>query len=93
MCWSSVRSGMMGFYKDLLSSDWIMIVSVFPLRCQGICASNRGNIPPAISDTGVLSATQGMYDMMSWMILERCTDGKMAARGRCICICQSKENV
>lgn len=29
---------------------------------------NRENIPPAISDTGFLSATRGTYDMMIRMI-------------------------
>lgn len=71
----------MWFYKDRLSRDWIMMVSVFSVRCQGICTANRGNTPPAISDTGFLSATSGMYDMMIRMILARCTDGKIAAVG------------
>ncbi len=80
-----------GFYKGRLSRDWIMMVSVFSVRCQGICTANRGNIPPAISDTGFLSATSGMYGMMIRKILARCTDGKIAAVGviyfLSVCVC------
>lgn len=42
---------------------------------------NRENIPPAISDTGFLSATRGTYDMMIRMILAHRTDGNIAAVG------------
>lgn len=56
------------------------------MRCQGICAANRGNIPPAINDTGFLSATQGMYDMIIRMILARCRYGKIAAGGVSVCV-------
>lgn len=71
----------MGFYRDGLSSDWLMTVSVFSMRCQGIRITNRENIPPAISDTGFLSATRGTYDMMIRMILAHRTDGNIAAVG------------
>lgn len=47
------------------------------MRCQGICAANRGNMPLAISDTGSLSATLGMFNMMIRVILARYSDGKI----------------
>lgn len=42
---------------------------------------NRGNIPPSISDTGVLSTTRGMNDMMIRTLLAHCIDGMIAAGG------------
>lgn len=48
---------------------------MFSMRCQGIRAANRGNIPSAISDTGFWSAIEGMYDEMIGMILGHFTDG------------------
>ena len=74
---SQVRE--MGFYKDRLSRDWIKMVSVCPVCCQGIWTANRGNIPAAISDTGVLSAILGMPDMLIRMIFAHCTDGNIPA--------------
>ena len=93
---SKVRE--MGFYKDGLSRDRIKMVSVCSVCCQGIWTANRGNIPAAISDTGVLSATLGMPDMMIRMILAHCTDGNIPAgvdvifytsgKGKvCVCMC------
>lgn len=71
----------MGFYRDGLSRDWIMILSVFLDCCQGICAARGGNIPAAISDTHSLSATKGTHDMMIGVISARPTDGKIATGG------------
>ena len=58
---------------------------------RDICATNRGNMPPAINDTGVFSATLGMYDTMMRVILARRIDGKIAAGGGDVfCVCQSE---
>lgn len=51
------------------------------MRCQGIRAANRGNIPCAISDTGFWSAIEGMYDEMIGMILGHFTDGRKVGNG------------
>lgn len=51
------------------------------VRKMGCQVRHRENIPPAISDTGFLSATRGTYDMMIRMILAHRTDGNIAAVG------------
>lgn len=65
-------------------------VAVFNALPKDICAANRGNMPPAISDTGILSATLGMYDTMIRVDLS--TDGKIAAGGDVFCVCQSERS-
>lgn len=70
----------MGFYKDMLSRDGLMMASVSLVGYHSICAANRGaNIPAVTNDTGVLSSTWGTHDSMIGMILARRTDGKIAA--------------
>lgn len=66
------------------------------VRKMGCQVRHRENIPPAISDTGFLSATRGTYDMMIRMILAHRTDGNIAAvggGGDVFCMCRSTESV